>query len=388
MSLAKISAQEKSQFKLISKRIAENVYLITSNNKVNVTHVGVVVGSDGLLLVDSYFESTVEELYRAIRDISDKPIKYVVNTHSHPDHSGGNKFFADKGATIVSQNNSQYSDAYGQLRFKDTIKLDLGNEVLHATHVISHTYDDAIIYLEKSNMIFMGDNLSTHTFLSIGEKGLEGHLAAFDLALSLSNDSTIVVPAHAAFNDEGSSTLVTQDLNSYKDKFSAWVKRLKQLRNNDISVGNMISDPQLRQLTLDIATDGHKDTGRRMLAGPGFEQIVDIAVKSIFAKKHNLPDETLNKYIGNYRSASGIITEIYNEKGKLHIRESGKFIAELLPLGKQTFLIKGYFFGIGNGKETIEFDFNRFGEVEALTPILNKSSVWKTEMNTEIRLKI
>jgi len=383
-----ITAQAAEAFKLINKQVSENFYLITSNNKSNITHVGVVVGENGILLVDSYFESKAEDLYKAIKEISDKPLKYVINTHSHPDHAGGNKYFAEQGAVIISQDNSRFSEAYGQLRFKDSIKIDLGNEVMTAAHVVSHTYDDAIIYLEESNVIFMGDNLSTHTFLSIGEKGLAGHLQAFDTAISMANDETIVIPAHAAFNDAGVSTLKKKDLYAYKVKFTAWVDRLKKLHNSDTSVANMVKDEELRAHTLAIAVDGHKDSGRKMIEGPGFEQTIGIAIKALFSKKHNLSEIQLNKYVGTFESTSGHKTEITTNNGKLFIREYGQFLAELLPLTEEKFLLKGYFYGIGEGKEMIDFELNNAGIAIALTPSINNESPWKSQFNIERRAKL
>jgi len=388
MSAFSLGAQEKQAFKFIHKKVNDNFYLITSNNSATVTHLGLVIGEDGLLLVDAYHESKVKELYQAIQQISDKPLKYVINTHSHPDHSGGNKFFAEQGAIIISQDNARFSDAYGQLRFKDAINVDLGNEVMQAKHVVSHTYDDAIVYLENSNVVFMGDNLSTHTFLSIGEQGLAGHLLAFDTAIAMSNEDTIVIPAHAAFNEAGVTTLRKKDLYNYKKKFTDWVARLEQLHNQNMTTENMASDTDLKELTLAIAVDGDRESGRKMLSAAAYQQIISMAEKALFSKTHNLSDSVLQKYIGNYRSADNAHSEIYIEENKLFIREKGKFIAELLPISEQEFLLKGYFFGIGEGKESIKFEFNESGQVEAIVPYLNSESVWKTEMDLTKKVRI
>jgi glyoxylase-like metal-dependent hydrolase (beta-lactamase superfamily II) len=324
-------------------------------------------------LIDSDGLNRSESLLSAIRDISAKPIKYVLNTHSHPDHTGGNKFFADMGATIISQENSRYSTAFGQLRFKDTLTLDLGSEQIEVIHRVSHTYDDVIIRLKKSNAIFMGDNLSTHAFLSLGEKGLSGHLAFFDLAISLSDKNTLVIPAHAAYSDAGEANLKQADLYLYKDKLSVWLQRLTVLNQQQLTIAEMAKDQQLIELTLSMVRDGHNESAAQRLY---MEETIGTALNMEFTSSDSMMLSDVTQYLGQYQGKNNDVIEVFAKDNKVYARQQGNFMAQLVPINANEFKLKGYQFGMNGGKEILMFSFDDTGKVTSLTPVLNEHSGW------------
>jgi len=366
--------------KFISKKITKNFHLISAQSaspRVSVINMGLVIGKDGLLLIDTYLPGSSEALLTKIREISNKPIKYVLNTHSHPDHSGGNKFFADQGAIVISQENARYGSlggSYAQLRFKQNLNLDLGGEQIQAIHVVSHTYDDTIIYLKNSNVVFMGDNLTTQAFISIGERGLAGHLAVFDLAISLANKNTLVVPAHATLSKQGLSTLRKQDLYGYKKKHQLWMQRLVELYRQGLSIDDISRDEQMISLTQDFHADGHKRNDREI--DRYIKSRILIAIKSEFSTSHPLTEKELKPYIGHYRFDENTEIEVFQKQDKLYARQLDAYIVELIPTQGQSFLLKGYFFGRNDSKEMFYFDLDASGIATSLTPVLTENSMW------------
>ncbi len=208
-----------SQFQI--QPIAQNVYLISSPIGANVT---VVDGNDGILLVDSQLSVVSFFLKRAIRKISDKPVKYIINTHWHPDHNGGNGKIGS-GAVIIGHENlkkrmSMAQKGYGLTKpgsyheFKPRAQSDLPNRTFHDTlrfefsgqKVLvfhspnAHTDSDAVVHLVDSNVVCLGDLIFKDEFPYIdvynkgSVKGLERALAAI---IDQTNSGTKFISGHS-----------------------------------------------------------------------------------------------------------------------------------------------------------------------------------------------
>ena len=108
------------------------------------SNVGVSVGDDGILLIDAMNGRQDEALLKTIRGLSDAPVRYVINTHSDRDHTGGNAVFAEQGATIFGQENARYSKALVHAYFKTKMLLNANGERVEAHHVPSHSHNDAL----------------------------------------------------------------------------------------------------------------------------------------------------------------------------------------------------------------------------------------------------
>ena len=366
--MSNVASEEQEKTPIFSQKINEYFYLLSSPS---ISHIGLVVGENGLMLIDSGLVNESRALLEAIRGISLKPIKYVLNTHHHPDHSGGNLFFAKLGATIITQENTRYTSAYGQVRFKDSLTLDLGVEQVLLFHMISHTYNDTIIYLKNSNALFMGDNLSTHAFLSVGEKGLEGHLALFDSALSLADRDTLVIPAHAGVAGDGSTLVNKQTLHSYKQKSTDWIKRLGELNRQGLNQIEIKKDNRLKQLTRKFAVDNRRNKATDYF---GLHWSVGKAIELEFYQRTTLTEQQLAGYVGNYRLNDDVTVEILNENGRLYAREVGGYLVELIYKSENRFDMKGYFFE--ENKEEIQFNQSESGDIRSLNIIIDDSSRW------------
>jgi cyclase len=164
------------------KQIGQGVYAaISPDHSKAGSNAGFIVGSDGVLVVDS-FETTdaAKELLAEIRKVTSLPIRYVVNTHYHLDHTGGNAVFADAGATIVAQRNVYAwlrtenlkffgpsptpeqkarveSLALPDIVYSDAVDLHLGARVIQVHYMLGHTGGDSVVIVPDANVVFGGD---------------------------------------------------------------------------------------------------------------------------------------------------------------------------------------------------------------------------------------
>jgi glyoxylase-like metal-dependent hydrolase (beta-lactamase superfamily II) len=183
---------------------------------------GIVIGRDGILVVDTL--TSAKEARRFISDIrkvSDKPIKYVVDTHYHLDHAFGNCEFAKLGATIISQEKDRKNlvnkgeaglknaKGYGlteedmagtvitlpTLSFTDRMNIDLGGETVELIYVgPSHTEGSTLVYLPERKILFAGDVLFTDFHPFMGDGDVVGWVKTLDFILAL--DVTTIIPGH------------------------------------------------------------------------------------------------------------------------------------------------------------------------------------------------
>lgn len=187
-------------------------------------NIGVLVGNEGVLIVDTQFASLSDKIFAAIGKLSDQPVRHVINSHWHHDHTGGNENFGKAGAIIVAHENLRT-----RLMSKQTLKdwnlefpalpsvalptmtylqkLSLRANGYHAELIhphAAHTDGDSIVVFPEANVIHMGDILTTARFPYIdrGAGGsVKGVIAAVEYALTVSNDATKVIPGHGELAD-------------------------------------------------------------------------------------------------------------------------------------------------------------------------------------------
>jgi len=355
---------------IVFNKIAPNIYLA----KYYGANAGLVVGKNGLLLIESkgMLEEGAKKLLTAVRKISDKPIKYVINTHSHFDHSGGNAFFAQKGAIVIAQENYRYTPIAHHLRFDKTFSLTMGNEEVVAYHTPSHTLDSTIIHLPNSNVIFMGDNFSTSWLLYEGANGGSGYRKTMDLALSLTDSKTIVVPGH------GELSHVDGLIKNDKAK-SAFRQKIGQLFAKGWTIRQISEDKAAQDILKNY--QGVKNDGSPI----HLKKIQDI-IDANFIEPTIISKALQNKYVGQYKMVSGKIVEIVNVDGELIARMDGSFIAQLKAMSTTRFDLVGFPYTQG---ETIEFTDNKVDNTLALTIKIPEQFVMNywLEEGTGIKIK-
>lgn len=320
----------RAQSGYLQQKITENLYVLKKPNYN--TNVGVFIGENEILLVDPMTgNNNQQQLLDAIKQLSGKPVTYVINTHHHMDHSGANSFFKDLGATIISHENSKYSNAVYNVTFKDAYTLDMGNEKVELYHNVAHTFDDALVYFKNSNAIFMGDTYMTNSFPHFYYGGgSKGHLSNLDKALALGNATTAIIPAH------GKLLSNKEELTFYRENSVKWMSRIKQLHNEGKNSDAIAVDEHIKQLSM-VFNDG-KDVSKQNI-----QRTIDktIAVDVVDTIGHNT--NTLKNYEGIYQYESGQVDEIILQNGRLILRSKFNYIYEIVPLSETKFHVKGQF---------------------------------------------
>jgi glyoxylase-like metal-dependent hydrolase (beta-lactamase superfamily II) len=183
-------------------------------------NIGISYGEDGTVLIDDQFAPLTPKIQAAIEKFGASPVKYLINTHWHGDHSGGNENFAKAGATIIAHDNVRIRLATPQTRkgkisepkpkaalpvitYADGIKLHLNGEQIEVIHVLpAHTDGDSIVFWPKANVMHMGDlffNKASFPFVDLESGGnANGYIAAAQKALALANSQTKIIPGHGA----------------------------------------------------------------------------------------------------------------------------------------------------------------------------------------------
>jgi glyoxylase-like metal-dependent hydrolase (beta-lactamase superfamily II) len=184
-------------------------------------NITVAVGSDGIIMVDGQFAPLSDKIKAAIKAISPLPIKYMINTHFHGDHTGGNDNFAKDGVTIVAHDNIRLRLAGGtvngltgaktapraaealpkQTYLGGSLTVEQGGRKVTVTHVANaHTDGDSWVFIADANVLATGDvmnNLKRYQNIDFGNGGdIRGMLRATDAWLKASNDQTKIVVGH------------------------------------------------------------------------------------------------------------------------------------------------------------------------------------------------
>jgi cyclase len=213
-------------------------------------NITVIVGSDGLIMVDGQFAPLSDKIKAAIKEISPLPIKYLVNTHYHGDHTGGNDNFAKDGATIVAHDNVRVRLAAGtrsglggnpvparnpdalpkQTYQVGAMTLEVGGRKAQLTHIAnSHTDGDTWIFIPDANVLATGDtfnNLKRYQNIDFGNGGdVRGMVRALDTYIKASNDQTKIVPGHGPLATKA-------DLVEFRDMLVTSRDRIEKLVND------------------------------------------------------------------------------------------------------------------------------------------------------------
>ncbi|MFQ5562822.1 MAG: MBL fold metallo-hydrolase [Parvularculaceae bacterium] len=180
-------------------------------------NIGLSAGEDGAFVIDDQFAPLTEKIMAAIKTVTDAPVDYVLNTHYHGDHTGGNENFGEAGATIVAHDNVRKRLKEGVKRenrtvppspegalpvitFSDTVTFHWNGHEVFVFHVDNaHTDGDGIVYFRDINVIHMGDVFFNgfYPFIDLaGGGGLNGYIAAQEYVLSMIDDDTKIIPGH------------------------------------------------------------------------------------------------------------------------------------------------------------------------------------------------
>jgi len=205
--------QDFSKVEMKVQKVAGTVYMIQGAGG----NIGASVGEDGIVMVDDEFLPLADKIEAALKGITDKPVKVVLNTHWHGDHTGGNPHFGEK-APIVAQENVRKrlvtggTNKFGNtppapknalpiITFEDKVSVHLNGEDIRAIHFPNgHTDGDSVIFFTQSNVVHMGDdffNGGMFPFIDIESGGsVQGMIAGDEKVLAEVPDDVKIIPGH------------------------------------------------------------------------------------------------------------------------------------------------------------------------------------------------
>ncbi|HEX4890190.1 MAG TPA: MBL fold metallo-hydrolase, partial [Alphaproteobacteria bacterium] len=207
--------QDFSKVEIKTIKLSDTLYMLTGEGG----NIGVSAGADGVYLIDDQYAPLSEKIMAALKAISDKPVKYVINTHWHGDHTGGNENFGKAGAAIIAHEAVRARMAKGGelaafkmavapatagalpvITFDDMIALHQNGETARVIHVDpAHTDGDAIIHWPSANVIHTGDTFVNGVFPFVDTSSggrLDGIIKSADMVLALADDKTKIIPGH------------------------------------------------------------------------------------------------------------------------------------------------------------------------------------------------
>lgn len=206
-------------------------------------NIGVSSGPDGVVLIDDKFSRNAEEILYHVSEIAgdNADLLFVINTHLHGDHTGSNPEMTDAGALIMAHDNvrtrmgtSYMNKAFGRMNdakdetfwpvvtFSDQASLHFNGITARAVHTPSaHTDGDSIVVFDGPNAIHMGDNLflGMFPFVDVDSGGsMQGMIASHDMALSMADDQTVIIPGHGPLTDKAGLQAARDQLQSIYDR--------------------------------------------------------------------------------------------------------------------------------------------------------------------------
>ena len=224
-----LSQQDFSKVEIETIEVASSVHMLVGSGG----NIGVSTGSDGILVIDDQYAPLTEKILAAIKAISDRPVDFVVNTHWHGDHTGGNENMGKAGAVIVAHRNvrarmstEQFSSFFDRttppsppgalpvVTFTEDVSFHFNGDELHVFHVEpAHTDGDSVVHWRSTNVFHMGDLFFNggYPYIDLGSGGsADGIIAAANRVLELANDESKIIPGHGELSNK-------KELTAYRD---------------------------------------------------------------------------------------------------------------------------------------------------------------------------
>jgi cyclase len=223
---ARGQGQDFSKVQIKATKVSGNIYMLEGAGG----NIAASIGEDGIVIVDDQFAPLVEKIQSSLKSlgITNKPVRFVINTHFHGDHTGGNAPFSNAGSTLIAQDNVRKRLESGGvagngssirmenkpaekaalpiITFEHDVTVHLNGEDIRALHFpAEHTDGDSIIFFPKNNVVHMGDDFVRYgfPFIDVASGGsVQGMIAAMEKASAQLPSDVKVIPGHGELSDE------------------------------------------------------------------------------------------------------------------------------------------------------------------------------------------
>jgi len=250
--------QDMSDVEIRTVSVAEGIYMLVGQGG----NIGLSVGENGPFVVDDQYAPLTEKILAAIAEVSDGEVRFVLNTHWHFDHTGGNENFGEAGAFIVAHENvrrrmsvDQFMEAFDRavpaappialpiITFTEGVTFRWNGETIRVVHVENaHTDGDAIVMFENANVVHMGDTFFRDRFPFIDTAtggSIDGMIAASGTALAVMDGETQVIPGHGALSNR-------EDLRRYRDALKTMRDAVAELMGRGRSLEQIVAARPIR----------------------------------------------------------------------------------------------------------------------------------------------
>lgn len=237
MFSSSIKSQNLDEVVIETVKLSDHVYMLVGGGG----NVGVSIGDGGVFVIDDKYAPVTPKILEAIKNLTDKDVTFLANTHHHGDHTGGNANMKNLGATIIAHDNVRRNlemdqnetnkDGLPVITFNDKLSLYINGEKVSIFHVDhAHTDGDAMLYFNDSNVLHTGDvyfnNMYPYIDLNSGGS-INGYIEAVKKGLEAINDDTKIIPGHGKVSNKAEYKTFLTMLETLKANILAEIKKGK-----------------------------------------------------------------------------------------------------------------------------------------------------------------
>jgi len=263
---------QQKEIEIITTKISDQVFMLKGQGG----NIGLFIGDDAVFMIDDQFAPLTPKILTAIKKITPKSVNYLINTHWHGDHTGGNLNMQKEGALILAHKNvrkrmsvdqvvrgkakkASPKEALPVITFTEDMMMHINNDDIFVSHIHkAHTDGDALVYFTKNNILHTGDAYFQGKFpyidLSSGGS-VNGYIDGIQKMIVLTNDETKIIPGHGNVSNKKELISFKKMLVDLKSKIQVEIdkgKTLEEVKNNKeitkdyISFNGWISEEKIR----------------------------------------------------------------------------------------------------------------------------------------------
>ncbi len=242
LPLSLLAQQNFDTVKIRPFKLTDNLYMLTGAGG----NIAVLTGAEGVLMVDDQYAPLSERIKTAIKTLDPVEVKYIVNTHMHGDHTGGNEYFKKLGVTLVAHDNvrsrmmkevvtqqrtipPRAPEAWPVITFPSALNVHLNGEDIELLHLDpGHTDGDVMVYFRKADVLHTGDAFvrSGYPRIDVGNGGsFTGYIATLEKLYATAGDNTRIIPGHGRLATKADIKILRDKLADIRDQVAAALKK-------------------------------------------------------------------------------------------------------------------------------------------------------------------